>query len=135
VLLKKGAKQFLAAGLAGLATILLLFSPFLAHLPDLWARLFPFQRGLVHDYMAPNFWALYMALDWMLATAGKRLWGWPVAVDFKNPAVLPGVPAWLCMVIVAAVSVTVLWRRRDISLARSAALSNLAFFLFGYHTH
>lgn len=46
----------------------------------LLGRLFPFGRGLVHAYWAPNAWALYAGLD-KLAGLALRALGQSVGAD------------------------------------------------------
>ena len=61
-------KKLVKIGVITLIPFGISFGPFFlvggfSQIGQILSRLFPFQRGLIHDYWAPNFWALYYFVD------------------------------------------------------------------------
>ncbi|KAJ2714579.1 glycosyl transferase [Coemansia spiralis] len=136
------------------------FGPFvvLGQTQQLVDRLFPFRRGLCHAYWAPNFWALYVAIDRALCAVWARL---PPAlmggaagavrrqaihsatrglVGDTQLAVLPDIPplgAFVATLVALVPACAVLLRRQcgPIQLIQAVVLCAHASFLFGWHVH
>jgi alpha-1,3-glucosyltransferase len=122
-------------------------------LHQLGRRLFPFGRGIVHAYWAPNMWALYCLEDLGLAALSRRLHlpfldrsrpssapTWTSGlVQVIEPEVLPPVSPLLAAVltILSMVPALVLvWKRptpRNFLLGLFQ--TGLSAFMLGYHVH
>ena len=122
--------RLVTLGMYTLVTLLVPFLPFLKHLPQLGARLFPFGRGLVHDYWAANVWALYMFADKTLnIILGKSS--------------LPEIPASTCALLLLVSLLPGLyygaWKaaaQRDNSrLLLAVIYAALCSFQLGFHVH
>jgi alpha-1,3-glucosyltransferase len=116
-----------------------------ADLAQLLSRLFPFGRGLLHAYWAPNAWALYHVADNALARLMRVA---PAALPARGlvgeatrlavlPAVTPAVSLGLA-VLAGVPALVAAWRRPSRSgadLALRASVCCMGFFLFGWHVH
>nr|CAG4650184.1 EOG090X06YP [Sida crystallina] len=127
------------------------FGPFVGQLDQVLSRLFPFKRGLCHAYWAPNFWALYNALDKLLVVASRTLnldWVGSVApasmtgglVQEFEHQILPSVgprATFICTLLACLPAVVLLFRRPNQPwiFVRAVVLCAFASFLFGWHVH
>ena len=101
-------------------------------------RLFPFGRGLVHSYWAPNFWALYSGLDRFLGTIIRVLNGTSSPIGPSIMMILPPVSpfaALLCTLSGYVVLLTLLQRARKVPFIIWVGLGNAVAFAFGWHVH
>ncbi|CAI5773491.1 dolichyl pyrophosphate Glc1Man9 c2 alpha-1,3-glucosyltransferase [Podarcis lilfordi] len=120
-------------------------------LPQVLSRLFPFKRGLCHAYWAPNFWALYNALDKALSVIGlkykfldpakmpKAAMTGGLVQEFQH-TVLPSVTplaTLTCTAISMLPSVFCLWFKPQgpRGFLRCLVLCALSSFMFGWHVH
>ncbi|XP_075402459.1 dolichyl pyrophosphate Glc1Man9GlcNAc2 alpha-1,3-glucosyltransferase isoform X2 [Tenrec ecaudatus] len=127
--------------------------PFLAlnQLPQVFSRLFPFKRGLCHAYWAPNFWALYNAVDKLLSLIGLQLklldpnkipkasMTSGLVQQFEHtvlPTVTP-LATFICTLLAILPSVFCLWFKPQgpKGFLRCLILCALSAFMFGWHVH
>ena len=121
--------RLITLGMYTSTTLLVPFLPFLKQLPQLGVRLFPFGRGLVHDYWAANVWALYSLGDKVL---GLLRWGH-----------LPDVPASVCALLVLVSLLPGLYygawmaaaQRDNARLVLAVVYAALSSFHLGFHVH
>lgn len=130
------------------------FGPFIAmgQLPQVLSRLFPFKRGLCHAYWAPNFWALYNAVDKALIVLGSKLGFTSKNIIGKQASMtgglvgqsehvfLPSVPPVVTMVLTLLSIMPALlhvWFRPSgvTGFLRCLILCAFGSFLFGWHVH
>ncbi|KAJ2358885.1 glycosyl transferase [Coemansia erecta] len=147
------AARLLKLGAAVVAVFAAAFGPFAAmgQLPQVLGRLFPFKRGLCHAFWAPNFWALYVFTDRVLAVV-SRIFALSVAdvsqlesstrgrVGDTRFAVLPDVPpisTFFDTLVAMTPAFVVLLRRRagPVQFVQAVVLCAYASFLFGWHVH
>ena len=115
----------------------------------IFSRLFPFQRGLVHSYWAPNVWALYTATDYLLylVLSSQRL----IPKASVTPAYLSGLVGDHAFMLLPRISplislllvlstllpaVTTIYRSPSSRVLQQAVLyAALSVFMVGYHVH
>ncbi|KAI0219873.1 glycosyl transferase [Massospora cicadina] len=132
-------RRLLILGVAVLGVFAVSLGPFVYfnQLPQLWARLFPFQRGLISTYWASNVWALYTVADLLLGGAGGgSTRGIEGEVVFR---VLPQIKPLHTFGLTLAShlpALVALWRRpTPTRFIHAVALCGFGSYLFGWHVH
>ena len=148
-------KKFVSVASVVIGVTAVSLGPFINHLPQLLSRLFPFKRGLTHSYWAPNFWAIYNFIDWILFKTVALIFGsktshTPMYVkglvqEFDHevlPNITPGI-TFILTFLAMIPSLVQVWRcchfpspvSPKVVFLRSLTLSCLASFLFSWHVH
>lgn len=126
----------------GVSIFALSFGPFYRHIPQILKRLFPFQRGLSHAYWAPNVWAAYNTVDWLLNIILHKTSSSSVTSGLVGTASLSVLPqvAPICTLLLTLAfmspALITLWKTpTPTSFVHSLVLTAWTSFMFGYHVH
>lgn len=156
--LLRRVRFFLGLATAAVSVLVVAFGPVYYHgmMGQMVRRLFPVERGLIHAYWAPNFWALYAAAEKVLSvfitTSGGDVGGDSVAGKLGSVAaftggvvqvtpfrVLPQVTSSTTAVVTLVAMLPALIRllRRPLpgQLWHAVVYCSLCSFMFGYHVH
>lgn len=131
-------KRFLALAIATLVTLILPWLPFVLQsnpkqqFLQILARLFPFGRGLVHDYWAANVWALFSLADKAVHFAAAKIPGFPLK---SLPEPSPLLCAILLFLSILPVLVTVSKYPTNTKLLQSVVYTSFCAFMLAYHVH
>ncbi|GFZ45705.1 Dol-P-Glc:Glc(1)Man(9)GlcNAc(2)-PP-dolichyl alpha-1,3-glucosyltransferase [Saitozyma sp. JCM 24511] len=105
---------------------------------QLVARLFPFTRGLMHAYWAPNQVAKRFRLDLAVSSAGVASTSRGLVGD-TNFAVIPDITPLHCFILTGltqVVQLVPLWRRPSYkAFLQAIAACGFSSFMFGWHVH
>lgn len=129
--------RFLAAATVTALSMLLPWVPFLLQsdpkrqLLQIIARLFPFGRGLVHDYWAANVWAFFSLGNKLIRALSVRL-----PLPFKSiPEPSPLVCAVLLLISMLPATVIIFRRPTKRKLIQTVVYVSLCSFMLAYHVH
>ena len=104
---------------------------------QIFSRLFPFSRGLVHEYWAPNIWALYYLSDKVLNVVLAKM-GMRFDQSGSGLRVLPEVPAPLTLLLIVLMILPLMyrsWMKSKDRFVELLCICGLIFFEFGFHVH
>lgn len=142
LLRRSSMRQLFVHAVVVLTISALSLAPFASTLPNLLARLFPFHRGLLHAYWAPNAYALYAAADKALAVllgvhSSATLTGGLVGSASLSVLPTPSSTATLLLTIAAmAPALMYIARRpRPVAFLDASTYIFLTAFMFGFHVH
>eukprot|EP01016_Furgasonia_blochmanni_P041430 TRINITY_DN5377_c0_g2_i4.p1 TRINITY_DN5377_c0_g2~~TRINITY_DN5377_c0_g2_i4.p1 ORF type:complete len:571 (+),score=73.84 TRINITY_DN5377_c0_g2_i4:61-1713(+) len=134
--------SFVKVGISVAGVFVLSLLAFLnaTQLAQIFKRLFPFQRGLVHEYWAPNFWAPYLFVDKILsAMCGILKWSQTCRNPDADVDQLPNIspPTTMLLIIIASLPLLYkVWRHRDPTrILEYCSVGTFIFYMLGFHVH
>ena len=149
--LLRRVRFFLGLAGAALSVLVVAFGPVYYHgmMGQMVRRLFPVERGLIHAYWAPNFWALYAAAEKVLSffitrddigdepsSVAAFTGGLVQVTPFRVlPQVTSGTTAVVTLVAMLPALIRLLRRPLPGQLWHAVVYCSLCSFMFGYHVH
>jgi alpha-1,3-glucosyltransferase len=135
-------------GAATIIPFIVSFLPFLLvggvdQITQILSRLFPFQRGLIHEFWAPNFWALYHFADKLMnIICAKFLLSSSVTFrevssDLHQLKILPQVTPLCTTIIILLLTVPIIIKliNHNVKFHKLVFICGSLFFMFGFHVH